>query len=98
MSWHNRTQGNLEGRLTEPLPSTATALIAIVGLLPQAVVAIVIVVAFLWRIPSKDDLKRVEDKADDANQQIQDIRGDIKVLTEKVERIEGYFDTPSLKK
>ena len=82
----------------EPLPSTVTALIAIVGLLLQAVVAIVIVVAFQWRIPSKDDLKRVEDKADDANQQIQDIRGDIKVLTEKVERIEGYFDTPSLKK
>ena len=82
----------------ESLPSTVTALIAIVGLLLQLVVAIVIVVAFVWRIPSKDDLRRVEDKADDANQQIQDIRGDIKVLTEKVERIEGYFDTPSLKK
>ena len=74
-----------------------TILVAVAGLFIQAVVAVVVVVAFLWRIPSKDDVKRVEDKADDANTQNQDIQGDIKVLTEKVERIEGYFDTPSLK-
>jgi len=74
-----------------------TILVAVAGLFIQAVVAVVVVVAFLWRIPSKDDVKRVEDKADDANTQNQDIQGDIKVLTEKVERIEGYFDTPTLK-
>ncbi len=74
-----------------------TILVAGAGLFIQAVVAVVVVVAFLWRIPSKDDVKRVEDKADDANRQNQDIQGDIKVLTEKVERLEGYFDTPSLK-
>lgn len=74
-----------------------TNLVAVAGLFIQAVVAVVVVVAFLWRIPSKDDVKRVEDKADDANSQNLEIQGDIKVLTEKVERIEGYFDTPSLK-
>lgn len=74
-----------------------TVLVALAGLFIQAVVAVVVVVAFLWRIPSKDDVKRVEDKADDANTQNQEIQGDIKVLTEKVERIEGYFDTPNLK-
>ena len=74
-----------------------TTLIAIAGLFIQVVVAAVVVIAFIWRIPSKDDLKRVEDKADDANRQNQDIKGDIKVLTEKVARIESYFDTPSLK-
>ena len=76
---------------------TITNLVAGLGLFIQAVVAVVIVVAFLWRIPSKDDVKRVEDKADDANKQNHEISGDLKVLTEKVERIEGYFDTPSLK-
>lgn len=74
-----------------------TNLVAVAGLFIQAVVAVVVVVAFLWRIPSKDDVKRVEDKADDANKQNHEISGDLKVLTEKVERIEGYFDTPSLK-
>lgn len=81
-----------------------TNLVAAVGLIIQAVVAIVVVVAFLWRIPSKDDVRRVDDnvrrvenKADSANRQNQDIRGDIKVLTEKVERIEGYFEPPRLK-
>ncbi len=72
-----------------------TNLVAGAGLFIQAIVAVVVVVAFLWRIPSKEDVKRVEDKADDANKQFQEIQGDIKVLTEKVERIEGYFDTPS---
>lgn len=71
--------------------------LAVVGVGIQIVVAIVVVAAFLWRIPSKDDLKRVEVKADSANKQNHEIQGDIKVLTEKVERIEGYFDTPSLK-
>ena len=69
----------------------------ITSLIIQAAVAIVVIVAFVWRIPSKDDLKRVEDKADNANRQNLEIRGDIKVLTEKVERIEGYFDIPELK-
>lgn len=38
-----------------------TNLVAAVGLIIQAVVAIVVVVAFLWRIPSKDDVRRVDD-------------------------------------
>ena len=59
--------------------------------------AVVVVVAFLWRIPSREDLKRVEDKSDNANRQNLKIQGDLKVLTEKVERIEGYFDIPELK-
>ena len=81
----------------ETQTESITNLIAVAGLLIQTVVAVVVVVAFLWRIPSKDDVKRVGDKADSANRQNQEIQGDIKVLTEKVDRIEGYFDTPSLK-
>lgn len=71
--------------------------IAIAGLGINILVAIFVVAAFFWRIPSKDDVKRVEDKADNANKQNHEIRGDIKVLTEKVERIEGYFGVPQLK-
>ena len=81
----------------ETLSENITNLVAVAGLLIQTVVAVVVVVAFLWRIPSKDDVKRVENKADSANKQNLEIQGDIKVLTEKVDRIEGYFDTPSLK-
>ena len=69
----------------------------ITSLVIQAAVAIVVIVAFIWRIPTKDDVKRVEEKADNANRQNLEIRGDLKVLTEKVERIEGFFDTPALK-
>ncbi len=76
---------------------TITNLVAGLGLFIQAVVAVVVVVAFLWRIPSREDLKRVEDKSDNANRQNLKIQGDLKVLTEKVERIEGYFDIPELK-
>ena len=38
-----------------------------------------------------------EDKADDAILQNQAIRGDLKALSEKVERLESYFQTPQLK-
>lgn len=76
---------------------TITNLVAGLSLFIQAVVAVVVVVAFLWRIPSREDLKRVEDKSDNANRQNLKIQGDLKVLTEKVERIEGYFDIPELK-
>lgn len=50
--------------------------------------------AFLWL---RQDIKRVEKKADDANRQILEIQGDIKVLTAAVERIEGWFTPPALK-
>ena len=73
------------------------SVIAVVGLGINILVAIFVVAAFLWRIPTRDDLKRVEDKADDANRQIMDISGDIKVLTATMERIESWFDSPALK-
>ena len=72
-------------------------LISVIGLAVNVVVAVVVLASFLWRIPSKGDVKRVEDKADEANKQIQMLNGDIKVLSEKVERIEGFFDMPQLK-
>ena len=75
--------------------ATEINIVEVAGVVLQVVVAIVVVAAFIWRIPSKDDLKRVEEKADYANRQNLEIRGDIKVLTEKVDRIEGYFDIPA---
>ena len=78
--------------------------ISVIGLAVNVVVGFVVLMSFLWRIPTKDDLKRledqgkdVEDKADDAILQNQAIRGDLKVLSEKVERLESYFQTPQLK-
>ena len=75
--------------------ATEINIVEVAGVVLQVVVAIVVVAAFIWRIPSKDDLKRVEEKADYANRQNLEIRGDIKVLTETVDRIEGYFDIPA---
>ena len=49
---------------------------------------------FLWL---RQDIKRVEEKADNANRQNLEIQGDIKVLTSAVERIEGWFNPPTLK-
>ena len=49
---------------------------------------------FLWL---RQDIRRVEDKLDNANMQNLEIRRDIRVLTEKVARIEGFFETPALK-
>ena len=50
--------------------------------------------AFLWL---RQDIKRVEDKADKSNKQILEIQGDMKVLTAALQRIEGWFNPPTLK-
>ena len=74
-----------------------TNTIATIGLGINIVLVLVVLGGLIWRIPSKEDVKRVENKADNANKQNLEIRGDIKVLTGTVERIESWFDPPALK-
>ena len=66
-------------------------LLSIFGLAVNIVVAMVVVASFLWRIPSKEDLKRVEDKADDAIQQNQAIRGDISRLEDRFQGVSNQL-------
>ena len=43
--------------------------ISVIGLAVNVVVGFVVLMSFLWRIPTKDDLKRLEDQGKDVGRQ-----------------------------
>ena len=75
---------------------TVYIVLVIIGLALQVIIAGTIVIGFVWRIPSKGDLKRVEEKTDNANKQIEQLQGGITLLTDRVQKLEGFFGNPPL--
>ena len=63
----------------------------VIGVPVNVVVGLTILAGFFWRIPTKDDLKRVEDKVDDNSKQLQSISGDVRGLQERVGNLELSF-------
>lgn len=67
-------------------------LISVIGLAINVVVGLAVLAGFLWRIPSKDDLKRVEDKVDDNAKQLQSLAGDVRSLEARLDGVDKRID------
>lgn len=65
--------------------------ISVIGLAVNVVIAMVVLASFLWRIPSKDDLKKIEDKVDDNSKQLQSLSGDVRSLEARMGNLERRF-------